>query len=146
MKLCYGDQNILRILEEADFWKRQEGEHVDVILEVLPDLEEDFVKQLIKSKEVFNSTEATIVKYTENVIRSKDYINPIIHQDIYQLIDITVCQSQMFVKLIGDIIKESAAVKNQPLPVTVLNHIRRESKYYIGIALDFLKINTFNQN
>jgi len=27
MQFCYGDKNHIRILEEAEFWKRQEAEH-----------------------------------------------------------------------------------------------------------------------
>jgi len=31
MQFCYGDKNHIRILEEAEFWKRQEAEHTVVI-------------------------------------------------------------------------------------------------------------------
>lgn len=53
MRFFYGDKNILRALEEAQFWKHQESEHTDVIMEVVPDLEDEYVTKLEEYKEIF---------------------------------------------------------------------------------------------
>jgi len=46
MQFCYGDKNHIRILEEAEFWKRQEAEHTVVIRKIVQDLEEKFTEKL----------------------------------------------------------------------------------------------------
>ena len=52
MRYFYGDKNILRALEEAEFWKHQESEHTDVIQEISPDLESEYVERLEKYKQI----------------------------------------------------------------------------------------------
>lgn len=138
MRFCYGDKNTLRVLEEAEFWKRQEGEHTQVILEVATGLEENYVNQLKEFQEIFNSTEAIVLQYIEMLINSKNVITPIMHHEIMQLINLTIQQSKSFVDFLGNMIRDSAAVKNNPIAIVVINHIRRESEYYIGIAKAFL--------
>lgn len=68
MRFFYGDKNILRALEEAEFWKQQEAEHTEVIMEVVPDLEDEYVDKLEGYKEIFNSTRARIVQYMEAAV------------------------------------------------------------------------------
>lgn len=138
MRFCYGDKNTLRVLEEAEFWKRQEGEHTQVILEVATGLEENYVNQLKEFQEIFNSTEAIALQYIEMLINSKNVITPIMHHEIMQLINLTIQQSKSFVDFLGNMIRDSTAVKNNPIAIVVINHIRRESEYYIGIAKAFL--------
>lgn len=138
MRFCYGDKNTLRVLEEAEFWKRQEGEHTQVILEVATGLEENYVNQLKEFQEIFNSTEAIVLQYIEMLINSKNVITPIMHHEIMQLINLTIQQSKSFVDFLGNMIRDSTAVKNNPIAIVVINHIRRESEYYIGIAKAFL--------
>lgn len=139
MRFCYGDKNHIRILEEAEFWKRQEAEHTVVIREAVPDLEEEYVKRLKESQAVFSKTEGTIVQYIENLIRSHCNVTPGLLQNIICLIDSTIRQSEMFVGFLNRIIRESAVVKNSLVATTVINHIIRESEYYIGIAKAYLR-------
>lgn len=138
MRFCYGDKNTIRILEEAEFWKRQESEHTDVIQEVATGLEEVYVKKLKEFKEIFDSTEAKIIQKIEMVLECKNGISPEMHHDIMQLIDLTMRQSQAFVCFLGEILRESSAVKDNTVAIIVINHIRRESEYYIGMAKAYL--------
>ncbi len=43
-------------------------------------------------------------------------------------------ESQRFVDLLYKILKESNAVKNNKTAIVVINHIIRESEYFIGIG------------
>lgn len=138
MEFCYGDKNHIRILEEAKFWKRQEAEHTVVIQEVVGDLEQEFVDQLNEMQRVFNSTEATIVQYFERMNRSCYNLTPEIIQDINYIIGITVQQSRSFVNFLYNLLQQSAAVKRNMVAGVVINHIIRESEYYIGIATSSL--------
>ncbi len=138
MQFCYGEKNHIRILEEAEFWKRQEAEHTVVIREIVSDLEEKFVEKLEESQKVFSAMEATILQYIERLNRSCYMMTPELIQNIIHLIQVTLCQSQMFVDLLTTMMGESAAVKNSLAAVVVINHIIRESEYYIGIAKAYL--------
>ena len=48
MQFYYGEQMPLRVLDEAEFWKRQESEHTVVIREAFDDLEASCVEALKK--------------------------------------------------------------------------------------------------
>lgn len=138
MRFIYGDNNAMRALDEVEFWKHQEGEHTDVIQEISPDLEEEYISKLNEYKEIFNSTEARITQYIETLVNYNGALTSEIIQYIMQLIDISTRQSQVFVNFIGDMLKNSEAIKNNPMAVVVANHIRRESEYFIGLITAFL--------
>lgn len=138
MRFFYGERNILRALEEAQFWKHQESEHTDVIMEVVPDLEDEYVNKLEDYKEIFNSTQARIVQLMEAAINCMNNLSPEMYQDILNVINVSTKQSQVFVDFLSMLLRDSEAVKNNPTAITVINHIRRESEYFIGIITAFL--------
>lgn len=146
MRFIYDDNNAMRALEEVEFWKHQEGEHTDVIQEISPDLEEEYINKLNEYKEVFNSTEARITQYIETLVNHNGALTPEIVQYIMHLIDIATRQSQVFINFLGNILKESEAIKNNPMAVVVANHIRRESEYFIGLITAFLNANSMADN
>nr|WP_312576034.1 DUF2935 domain-containing protein [Sedimentibacter sp.] len=146
MRFNYGEMNILRALEESEFWKNQESEHTQVIQEIVPDLEEDYVEKLIEYKGVFDSSIATIVQYIENVINLEESIPPALSEEIMQIIKISIMQSQVFVDFLNELLKDSAAVGNNPIASIVVNHIRRESDYYMGVVKSFLNSTNENNN
>ena len=134
MQFCYGDKNNIRILEEARFWKRQESEHTTVIKEIVSSLEEEFLNNLNKYYKIFSSTESVIIQYFEKLNKLCYNMTPEIINQIKNMIDITLQQSRSFVNFLNHILVESNAVKNNLVAGTVINHIIRESEYYIGIA------------
>ncbi|ABN51282.1 MAG TPA: DUF2935 domain-containing protein [Hungateiclostridium thermocellum] len=138
MQFCYGDKNHIRILEEAEFWKRQEAEHTVVIRKIVQDLEEKFTEKLDEYQKILSATEATILQYIETLNRSGYVITSELVQKIANIIEITLRQSQTFVNFLNCMAKESAAVANNLTASVVINHIVRESEYYIGIAKAYL--------
>ena len=138
MQFCYGDKNHIRILEEAEFWKRQEAEHTMVIRKIVQDLEEKFTEKLDEYQKILSATEATILQYIETLNRSGYVITSELVQKIANIIEITLRQSQTFVNFLNCMAKESAAVANNLTASVVINHIVRESEYYIGIAKAYL--------
>ncbi|HHV29491.1 MAG TPA: DUF2935 domain-containing protein [Clostridium sp.] len=138
MQLCYGDKNNIRILEEAEFWKRQESEHTVVIRKIIQDLEDEFVEKLDEYQKILSATEATILQYIERLNRSCYAMTPELVQKIANIIEITLRQSEIFVNFLNTMAKESEAVKNNLTASVVINHIIRESEYYIGIAKAYL--------
>jgi hypothetical protein len=134
MQFYYGDKTFFRVLDEAEFWKLQETEHTVVIRTIAPDLEDEYVEQLQNWEKVLSQTQATAVRYVEAVIRSGSHISPQLERQIMQFINFCIRQSQDFVMFLNLISLESTAIRNNPIATTVVNHIRRESEYFIGIA------------
>lgn len=134
MQYYYGDKNPLRMLDEIDFWKQQESEHTVVIRQIVKNLESSFVKQLQEWELLFSQTQGNAVRYIEAVNRSKGIINAILLENIRQLTIYAYNQSMNFVNFLNQLIAESEAVKNNDIAIVAINHIRRESEYFIGIV------------
>lgn len=146
MRFFYGENNIVRALEEADFWKQQESEHINVIQEIVPDLEEEYVNRLDEYKEIFDSTHGRIIQLMETAVNCHNILSPEIYQNMINLINLSVRQSQIFIEFLGLLLRDSEAVKNNPIAGIVINHIRRESEYFIGVVTAFLTTSCNQQN
>jgi hypothetical protein len=134
MQFYYGQQMPLRILDEAEFWKHQEEEHTVVIRELVSGLEHEFVDALKKWEAALGETHQQVVRYIESVIRSGYQISDQLYQHVLQLVAYCLDQSLSFIKLCEQIKTQSAAVSSNPTAKVVLNHIIRESEYFVGIA------------
>lgn len=139
MQFYYGEKTVHRVLDEAEFWKQQEAEHTVVIQEIVPNLEPQFVRELEQFKRRFEKTKGRVVRYIETVIRSKGHISPSLEQEILQLIEFAIRESQQFINFLNRMLAESGAVRSNPTAQVVINHIRRESEYFIGIAQTILR-------
>lgn len=137
MQYCYGDCTLIRALDEAEFWKRQEMEHTVVIRVVAPDLEPQYIQALCNWGDVFEQTEGNVIRYLEPAVRCGGKIGPEMQRDILKFLECMVKQSEKFVILLDQIDKTSA-VANNPTAMTVVHHIRRESDYFIGVMEGFL--------
>ncbi len=133
MQYFYGDKTPLRILDEIEFWKHQESEHTVVIRQVVANLESNFVEQLKDWELALAQAEGVAVRYTEAVIRSKGIFSPVLLENIKQFTMYAINQSLNFVTFLNQLTAESEAVRNNEIAVVVINHIRRESEYLIGI-------------
>jgi hypothetical protein len=134
VQFYYGDKMPLRILDEGEFWKLQESEHTDVIRALVPNLEPKFVQALKSWEQAFSRTHATFVQYIETVVRSGQQLNPQFYTQVLQLVQFAMQQSQQFISLLNQLGTESQALKENQTAIVVLNHIRRESEYFIGIS------------
>lgn len=140
MQYFYGSENILRALDEAEFWKHQEKEHTVVIRKIVPNLESKYVNALEEWELAFSNTHSQIVKFIESVIRSNQVISPFIIGQIINIINSAGYQSQQFVDFLTTMKSESDAVRNNMVAKTVIDHIIRESEYFIGISQAVLKM------
>lgn len=134
MQFYYGQQMPLRILDEAEFWKHQEEEHTVVIRELVTNLETAYVEALKKWEEALSATHQQVVRFIESVVRAGYYVPYQLYQQVLQLVSHCLQQSLDFIKLCQQIKTESKAVSKNPTAKVVLNHIIRESEYFIGIA------------
>ncbi|WP_042354739.1 DUF2935 domain-containing protein [Bacillus rubiinfantis] len=134
MQFYYGQQMPLRILDEAEFWKHQEEEHTVVIRELVTGLEPEFVDALKKWEQALAATHGQVVRYIESVIRSGLQVSPQLYQQVLQLVSYCLQESEQFILLCQQIKQHSSVVSANQTAVVVLNHIIRESEYFIGIA------------
>jgi hypothetical protein len=134
MQFYYGAQNILRALDEAEFWKHQEAEHADLIPIVTPNLEEPYVKMLAQFGREMRKLNEETVKYVESIVRSEGAVSPELKAQMLELITLCVEQSKKFVDFLEELLISSRAVRANPSSVAVIHHIIRESQYFIGIA------------
>lgn len=125
----------LRILDEAEFWKHQEEEHTVVIRELVPNLEAEYKKALQDWERVLNETRQQVLQYIQSVVRSGYYVPQALQQQILQqLVPYWMQQSLSFINLLQQIKNQSKAVSANQTAKVVLNHIIRESEYFVGIS------------
>lgn len=134
MQFYYGDKMPLRILDEGEFWKLQEAEHTIVIRALVPNLEPEFVTALGEWEQALSQTQGMFVRFIELVVRAGHRISQRAYRQILELVAFALEQSRQFISLLNQLGAESAALRGNPTAVAVLNHIRRESEYFIGIA------------
>ena len=133
MRFLYGDQNILRALDEAEFWKHQEAEHAAMIPIIAPGLENQYVHQLEQFGNELSLMNAEVVKHIESVTRSGGSVSHALRMQMLNVIKKCIEQSQNFIQLLEDILQNSDAVRINKPAQTVVHHQIRESKYFIGI-------------
>lgn len=134
MQYYYGQQMPLRILDEAEFWKHQEEEHTVVIRELVPDLEPKYVDALKKWEKVLGETRHQVLRFIETTVRTGNYIPAQLYQHVLKLTQYYMKQSLEFIQLLEEIKAESQAAKDNPTVKVVLDHIIRESEYFVGIS------------
>jgi hypothetical protein len=133
MQYYYGAQNILRALDEAEFWKHQEAEHAGLIPVVTPNLETQYTQKLERFGLELSHMNSEAVKYTQSVNRSKGAVSRRLKIQMLDFIKQCVTQSQQFNALMGEMLQNSQAVRASAPSQTVLHHMIRESQYFIGI-------------
>lgn len=133
MQFYYGEQMPLRVLDEAEFWKRQESEHTVVIREAFDDLEASCVEALKKWEQVLTDTQQKVTGFIETVIRTP-YMHQHLYRQVIELVGYCLEESMHFTQFIRQIKTDSRAARDNPVAQTILDHIIQESEYFIGIA------------
>ncbi|WP_126428097.1 DUF2935 domain-containing protein [Brevibacillus marinus] len=138
MRFYYEEKMPLRILDEGEFWKLQESEHTIVLRELVPNLEPPFVEALQAWEQALARTQGLFVRFIELVVRLGHRVGPELNRPIRELVQFALGQSRTFIALLNQLGSESEAMMSNPTAMVVLQHIRRESEYFIGIALAVL--------
>lgn len=141
MQFYYDEKMPLRILDEGDFWKQQESEHTVVLRELVSNLEPSYVEALAEWEQALSQTQALFTRYIEAVVRSGHKVSESLLEQIKELVVFSLNQSEQFIQLLDQMGSSSPAFRNNPTALSVLNHIRRESEYFIGISQAILSQN-----
>ncbi|QCT01359.1 Manganese/iron superoxide dismutase-like protein [Paenibacillus algicola] len=138
MLYIYGPQLPARILEEIIFWKQQEAEHTEVIKAIIPGLEQVYIKLLDDWAIVFTETEKAAEQLLPSA-SSHGALPPGIIAPIEQLVSMSMHQSKVFIQQLRLMMERSAAVQQLPLAPVVLEHIIRESQYFLDVLAQLNK-------
>ena len=133
MQFYYGEQNILRALDEAQFWKRQEAEHTTLIPVITPNLEAEYAGRLETLGNEINQLEEESVKFITSVVRSRGVVGRDLKVQMLNFIKRCVEQSKDFIALMTEMLENSRAVHANAVSQTVIKHMIRESQYFVGI-------------
>jgi Fe-Mn family superoxide dismutase len=133
----YGVFMPMRILEEIRFWKMQEKEHTLVIRKLLPALEPEYVKLLDEWEEVFAATENRAQQFIDMALRQNLQFDERFKNEIVRLMQASVSQSQEFVRHLFQLMQRSAVIRQNAAAKVVIEHIIRESEYFLGILHAF---------
>lgn len=133
MLQVYGALMPVRLLEEIRFWKQQEKEHTSVITAIIPNLEQPFVNLMREWENVFDKTEQAAQGYLDAALQAPTQISPQFKAQINDLLRVSCEQSNRFIAHLRHIERTSQAVKQVPLAPTVLEHIIRESEYFLNV-------------
>jgi len=133
MRYYYGEKNILRALDEAEFWKHQEAEHTDLIPVVTPNLEMQYVQRLEALGLELRQTQSEAVKFIASATRSNGVVGQELKTQMLSFVKHCVEQSKNFVAIMNELLQYSQAVRSNATAPTLLHHMIRESQYFIGI-------------
>jgi len=99
--------------------------------EVLPNLENEYLVALKQWEQALTATHQKVVSFIESVIRVQ-YVPAQLQQQVIQLVAYCLDESMKFIEQCSQIKTYSSTTKDNP--VAQIDHIIRESEYFIGIA------------
>ena len=138
MQYYYGTQMPLRVLDECEFWKLQESEHTVVIREAVQNLEQEYVDKLKKWEKDLTRTHQRVMRFMETAVRSDGTFLHSLYRDLMQLVSYCLDESQQFIHFLHQLKQKSEPIKTNFVALTIMDHIVRESEYFIGIAQTIL--------
>ena len=133
MQYYYGEQNLLRALDEAEFWKHQEAEHTAMIPVVTTNLEPMYISRLEQLGNEIGRMHGEVVKYIESVNRSRGTESRELRMQMTNIIKQCIDQSKSFCACLEEMLQNSHAVRSNQASQMVIHHQIRESQYFIGI-------------
>ncbi|MDF2923619.1 MAG: hypothetical protein K0R57_2533 [Paenibacillaceae bacterium] len=137
MLTVYGPLMPLRLLEEIRFWKMQEKEHTVVIRELVVNLEREYVQVLKEWEPIFSKTEAEATQWIEALLHSPAGVSPYMQMQIEGLLNQSLQQSKAFISQLMHMLSHSKATGGNPTAQVVVQHITRESEYFLGVLHAF---------
>lgn len=138
LQFYYGSLMPLRIIDEIEFWKQQEEEHTVVIRSLVENLEQPYVNQLKEWEHALTQTHQTSVRYVETLARVGENVNQTLFQQMMHFVSYCLNQSLQFIKFCQMMKVQSKAISSNSTAKVVMDHIVRESEYFVGIAQTLL--------
>jgi Fe-Mn family superoxide dismutase len=123
------DTNHVRILEEIAFWKEKEAEHTQLIRQIIPNLEKEYVDQLQAWETAFKENEKAAKELIEWTSHNLYACDPKIQSQVATLTKSSIEQSEEFNRQLAYMKAHSDAIKSMPQFIPTIKHIQSESCY-----------------
>lgn len=134
MQYYYGSQMPLRVLDEAESWKRQEVKHTVIILELINHLETKYVDELNRWGDALDTTHEHVKRYVESVVRQDNELSSHLYKQILELVAFCRAESVDFTAFCQELANESEAIKDNPTAGLILDHLIAVSNEFIADA------------
>src|SRR5690625_7959189 len=86
MQYYYGSQMPLRVLDEAESWKKQELKHTVIMLELINPSEKHYVEELNRWRADLDITHEHVLRYVESVLRRDNQLSSHLYNQILELV------------------------------------------------------------
>jgi hypothetical protein len=92
------------------------------------------VEALHEWEKALSKTHQQVVSFIESVIRSGYYVPVQLYRQVLQLVTFCLDERERFIEMCRQIKNDSEVVAKNRTAIVVIDHIIRESEYFIGIA------------
>src|SRR5690625_4669167 len=110
MQYYYGSQMPLRVLDEAESWKKQELKHTDIMLELINPSEKHYVEELNRWRDDLDTTHEHVKRYVESVVRHDNQLSSHLCKQILELVAFCREVSVAFTAFSQELVTESETV------------------------------------
>ena len=138
MQFYYGSQMPLRVLDEAEFWKKQESEHTVLARKLVNNLEQEYVDGLRRWKDVLDTTHEHAKRYIESAVRSDNQLAPHLYDQLLDLVSFCAQESVAFIQYCKEIRDQSKAIVDNHTAKVVIAYIIKESEGFTSSAQNIL--------
>lgn len=132
MQLIYGSLMPVRILEENACWKQQEKQNTEIIRDIVPQLEADYVHLLSQWEQVLAQTEEAANAHLRVALQQPNGMQTDQLQQIHELLRVSVYQSEQFLQQLEVIRHNSQAVQHTPFVSVFFDHAASRSQYFLN--------------
>lgn len=138
MQFYYGGQMPLRILDEAEVWKKQETEHTIILGEFAVGMEQEYVDSLRRWSETLDATHRHVRRFIDSVTRSDHQLPPQLYDQILDLISFCLQESIAFKQFCQKIINKSVPARDNQVVKVFIQHVISASDDFISTAQTIL--------
>lgn len=134
MQYYYGSQMPLRVLDEAESWKKQELKHTGIMLELINPSEKHYVEELNRWRDDLDITHEHVKRYVESVVRHDNQLSSHLYKQILELVAFCREESVAFTAFCQEFINESETVNENPTVGLIMDHLVAISNEFIQDA------------
>lgn len=138
MQFYYGRQMPLRVLDEAELWKKQEAEHAIILSELAVDLEQGYTDHFNRWGETLDATHRHVHRFIESVTGKDHQLPPQLYEQILELLSFCLQESISFKQFCQKVINQSIVTQNNHTVKILIQHVIHTSDYFISTAQTIL--------
>lgn len=135
MLMVYNSLMPLRIMEEVRFWKMREKENIAMLSELCTGIEPHFAQLLQAWADVLHKTGDAADRWIKSSLNESLAMHNLAQNqsDYNKMMRHAVKQSEDLTQHLHKLAAQSHTISNSPPIIVVVQHIIRESEYFLGV-------------